>query len=71
MGTCSKTKRQISYWNQMDIDKKKLNENKHVVRNKARILCKVYAQVQGIDFEETFSLVARLETTRCFLHLHA
>lgn len=32
----------------------KLNEDGQVVRNKARLVCKWYAQVEGIDFEEIF-----------------
>jgi len=38
----------------------KLDEDGQVVRNKTRMVCKEYAQVEGIDFEETFSGVARL-----------
>jgi len=38
-----------------------LNENGEVIRNKARLVCKGYAQQEGIDFKETFSLVARVE----------
>ena len=49
------------------IFKNKLNENGDVIRNKARLMCKGYAQQEGIDFEETFSLVARLEAIRMFL----
>ena len=41
------------------IFKNKLNENEEVVRNKAKLVCKGYAQQEGIDFEETFALVAR------------
>jgi len=29
-----------------------LNEDRHVTRNKARLVCKGYAQVEGINFEE-------------------
>jgi hypothetical protein len=39
----------------------KLNEDGEVTRNKARLVCKGYAQVEGIDFEETFPPVARIE----------
>jgi hypothetical protein len=39
----------------------KLNEYGHVTRNKARLVCKRYAQIEGIEFEETFPLVARME----------
>jgi hypothetical protein len=36
------------------IFKNKLNENEEVIRNKARLVCKGYAQQEGIDFEECF-----------------
>ena len=36
-------------------------------RNKARLVCKGYTQVEGVDFEETFAPVARLEAIRMFL----
>jgi hypothetical protein len=39
----------------------KLNEYGHVTRNKARLVCKGYARVKGINLEETFSPVARME----------
>lgn len=45
----------------------KLNEDGTIVRNKERLVCKGYAQVEGIDFEETFALVARLQAIRTFL----
>eukprot|EP00253_Pinus_taeda_P022397 PITA_22397 len=43
------------------IFKNKLNENGDVVKNKARLVCKGYAQQEGIDFQETFTPAARLE----------
>jgi hypothetical protein len=39
----------------------KLNEDGQVTRNKDRVVCKGYTQVEGIEFEETFSLVVRME----------
>ena len=47
--------------------KNKMNEDGQVVRNKARLVCKGYAQVEGVDYEETFAPVARLEAIRMFL----
>jgi len=44
-----------------------LNEDGQVTRNKARLVCKGYAKVEGIDFEETFAPVARMEAIRMFL----
>ena len=39
----------------------KFIEYGQVTRNKARLVCKGYAQIEGIGFEETFSPVARME----------
>ena len=38
-----------------------------VVRNKARLVTKGFSQVEGLDFGETFALVARLEAIRILL----
>jgi hypothetical protein len=38
----------------------KQDEHRVVTRNKARLVAKGYAQVAGLDFEETFALVARI-----------
>ncbi|GJY93190.1 retrovirus-related pol polyprotein from transposon TNT 1-94 [Tanacetum coccineum] len=38
-----------------------------VIRNKARLVAKGYAQEEGIDFEELFAPVARLEAVRIFV----
>jgi hypothetical protein len=35
------------------------------------LICKKYSQVEGIDFEDIFSLVARMEEIRMFLAFHA
>ena len=47
----------------------KLNEDGKVVRNKVRLVCKGYAHVEGIDFEETFAPMAILEAICMFLAL--
>jgi hypothetical protein len=49
------------------IFKNKLNEQGQVVRNKVRLVCKGYAQIEGLDFDEIFAPVARLEAIRMFL----
>ena len=38
-----------------------------VVRNKARLVAQGFCQKEGIDFEENFAPVARLEAIRIFL----
>ena len=40
-----------------------------MIRNKEILVCKGYAQVEGIDFEETYAPMARLEAIRMFLAL--
>jgi hypothetical protein len=44
-----------------------MNEKGEFVRNKYRLVCKGYPQVEGQDFDETFAPVARLEAIRIFL----
>ena len=51
------------------IFKNKLNGNGEVIRNKAILVSNGYAQQEGINFEETFAPVARLEAIRLFLAL--
>jgi hypothetical protein len=38
-----------------------------VVRNKARLVAQGYTQVEGLNFEETYASVARLEAIRILL----
>jgi hypothetical protein len=45
----------------------KQDEHNVVTRNKAQLVAKGYAQVAGLDFEETFAHVARLESIRILL----
>ncbi|XP_075489478.1 uncharacterized protein LOC142528320 [Primulina tabacum] len=45
----------------------KTDESGIVVRNKARLVAQGYTQIQGIDFDETFAPVARIESVRLLL----
>ncbi|GJU28922.1 ribonuclease H-like domain-containing protein [Tanacetum coccineum] len=47
--------------------KNKMDENGVVIKNKARLVAQGYNQLEGIDYEETFAPVARLEAIRIFL----
>ena len=38
-----------------------------ITRNKARLVAKGYSQQEGIDYDETYAPVARLEAIRIFL----
>ena len=49
------------------IFKNKTDENGEVVRNKSRLVAQGYTQVEGVDFDESFALVARLESIRILL----
>ncbi|GJR03559.1 retrovirus-related pol polyprotein from transposon TNT 1-94 [Tanacetum coccineum] len=49
------------------IYKVKLDELGGILKNKARLVAHGYRQEEGIDFEESFALVARLEAIRIFL----
>ena len=44
-----------------------MDENDIIIRNKARLVAQGYNQQEGIDYEETFALVARLEAIRMLL----
>jgi len=43
----------------------------NIVKHKARLVAKGYAQRQGVDFDEVFAPVARIETVRVLLALAA
>ncbi|GJY03211.1 retrovirus-related pol polyprotein from transposon TNT 1-94 [Tanacetum coccineum] len=49
------------------IYKVKLDELRGILKNKARLVARGYRQEEGIDFEESFAPVARLEAIRIFL----
>nr|GFA34391.1 retrovirus-related Pol polyprotein from transposon TNT 1-94 [Tanacetum cinerariifolium] len=47
--------------------KNKHDEEQTVIRNKSRLVVRGYRQEEGIDFEESFALVARMEAIKIFL----
>nr|GEZ56426.1 hypothetical protein [Tanacetum cinerariifolium] len=47
--------------------KNKCDEENTVIRNKSRLVAKGYAQKEGVDFEESFAHVVRLEAVRLFI----
>ena len=49
------------------IFKNKQDENGVIIRNKTRLVAQEYSQIEGIDCEETFALVDRLESIRILL----
>ncbi|GJS01277.1 retrovirus-related pol polyprotein from transposon TNT 1-94 [Tanacetum coccineum] len=49
------------------IFKNKKDESSLVIRNKARLVAVGYCQQEGIDYDETFAPVARIEAIRLFL----
>ncbi|KAJ9542059.1 LOW QUALITY PROTEIN: hypothetical protein OSB04_028565 [Centaurea solstitialis] len=49
------------------IFRNKLDEAGTIIRNKARLVAQGYRQEEGIDYDETFAPVARIEAIRLFL----
>ncbi|KAI3523650.1 hypothetical protein L1887_01930 [Cichorium endivia] len=45
----------------------KMDEDGIVIRNKARLVAQGFTQMEGLDYDETFAPVARLEAIRLFL----
>jgi hypothetical protein len=67
LGTGYKAKVQERDRHKVSIFRNKLNEYGQVTRNEARLVCKGYAQVEVIDFEETFSPISRMEEIKLIL----
>ena len=51
----------------MWVFRNKLDESGIIVRNKARLVAKGYKQEEGVDYDETYASVARLEAIRLVL----
>ena len=49
------------------IFKNKSNTYGNITRNKVRLVAQSYTQIEGIDFDEIFALVARIESIRSLL----
>nr|GEX00146.1 retrovirus-related Pol polyprotein from transposon TNT 1-94 [Tanacetum cinerariifolium] len=47
--------------------KNKHDEEQTVIRNKSRLVVRGYRQGEGIDFEESFALIAKMEAIKIFL----
>ncbi|GJW28386.1 retrovirus-related pol polyprotein from transposon TNT 1-94 [Tanacetum coccineum] len=50
-----------------DAEKNKTDAENTVIHNKSRLVAKRYGQEEGINFEESFAPVARLEAVRIFV----
>ncbi|GJX09462.1 putative ribonuclease H-like domain-containing protein [Tanacetum coccineum] len=59
------TKRMTKNLEEHDLSKK--DERGIMIKNKARLVTKGYAQEEGIDYDDVFALVARVEAIRLFL----
>ena len=51
--------------------KSKVDGNNNITRYKAHVVAKGYSQEYGVDFDETFAPVVRIETVRLLLALAA
>ena len=47
----------------------KTDEEGNVIRNKAQLVAQGYSQMEGVDYDETFALVACMESIRILLAL--
>lgn len=51
------------------IFKNKTDEDSEIIKNKSRLVAQGYTQVEGVDFDESFAPVARLESIRILLSI--
>ena len=47
----------------------KIDDEGNMIRNKARLVAQGYSQMEGVDYDETFAPVARMESIRILLAL--
>ena len=52
------------------IFKNKTDEDGEIIRNKSRLVVQGYTKVEGVDFDESFAPLARLESIRILCQLH-
>nr|GEW10573.1 hypothetical protein [Tanacetum cinerariifolium] len=64
----TQTRRMINFSKETDmVFRNKLDERGIVIRNKARLVSQGHTQEEGIDYDEVFAPVARIEAIRLFL----
>ena len=51
------------------IFKNKTDEDREIIRNKSQLVAQGYTQVKGVDFDESFTSVARLESIRILMSI--
>jgi hypothetical protein len=64
---CNKQDEYVVVTRNKGVFRNKQDEHGVVIRNKAQLVAKEYSQVKGLDFDETFAPVARLESIRILL----
>ena len=47
----------------------KIDDEGNMIRNKARLVAQGYSQMEGVDYDETFASVARIESIKILLAL--
>ena len=51
------------------ISRNKIDEMGNVIHNKARLVAQRYSQMEGVDYDETFAPIARMESIKILLAL--
>ncbi|GJY48694.1 retrovirus-related pol polyprotein from transposon TNT 1-94, partial [Tanacetum coccineum] len=57
----------LTFYHKKNPKRNKKDERGIMIRNKARLVAQRYTQEEGIDYDEVFALVARIEAIRLFL----